>query len=329
MIRSEHRNIRKIGSASVVALSFDIVVLGDYFYDVIYTGLPEFPALGREIFSSDVTTTGGAMYITAVSLRRLGAHVGWPATFGDDYYSLSVYQFARAEKLDLSLARIVTHPYRRVTTAMPLHGERAFVTFADPEASDLYDHWLHALERAEFRHVHTGGLDCFDSMKPIFEYARSRGATISMDSPDGPHLDEPSVCRERLQWVDIFMPNAREAMIIAETDNVQDAVRILAQHVPLAVVKDGVNGAWIGTGQGNVIHHEPSIPVSPVIDTTGAGDCFNAGFLYGHIVERAPLSTCLRYGNICGGLSVTGVGGATTAPTHDQLMAWMHEQPVP
>lgn len=301
--------------------AFDIIVLGDYFYDLIYTGLPEFPEPGREIYSEDVTTTGGAMYITAVSLRRLGVRVGWPAYFGDDYYSRSVYDFARAEGLDLSLVKQVDHPYRRVTTALPLHGERAFVTYTDPDAPDLHAHWLEALEKSEFRHVHVASLDCPERLQPVAELARARGATISVDCGDGVHLNQPAMCRDRLALVDIFLPNAREARIIAETDNVDEALQTLADIVPTMVIKDGARGA-MAMHKGEKAY-APAIAAGPVVDTTGAGDCFNAGFLYGFVVEQAPLEMCLRMGNVCGGLSVTGIGGATAAPTRAQLTEWL------
>jgi sugar/nucleoside kinase (ribokinase family) len=130
--------------------SYDIITLGDYFYDLIYCGLTEFPELGREIISADVVTTGGAMFITAVSMHRLSVKVGWPAYFGNDYYSESVYGFAEQEGLDLSLVKRVNHPYRRVTTALPLHGERAFVTYTDPEADNLHAHWLEMMQSCDF-----------------------------------------------------------------------------------------------------------------------------------------------------------------------------------
>lgn len=304
-----------------MSLSYDIVVLGDYFYDLIYSGLTEFPELGREILSKDVTTTGGAMYITAVSLQRLGANVGWPAYFGNDYYSQSVYGFALCENLDLSLARHVDRPYRRVTTALPLNGERAFVTYVDPEADDLHDYWLRSLQSCAFKHLHVGGMDRFDELKPLLQYAREQGATISADCQDGPHLQDPCLCRERLSQLDIFMPNAREARIIAETDTVEDALRTLSPLVKIIVIKDGANGAWVA--QGDTVLHVPAVTAGEVVDTTGAGDCFNAGFLYGYVSERQPLEVCVQYGAICGGLSVTGVGGATAAPTRAELDTWL------
>jgi sugar/nucleoside kinase (ribokinase family) len=300
---------------------YDIIVLGDYFYDLIYTGLRELPELGREIHSRDVTTTGGAMYITAVALNRLGAKVGWPAYFGNDYYSQSVYGFALCEHLDLSLAKTIDQPYRRVTTALPLHGERAFVTFTDPDAEELHDHWLQRMTTCDFKHLHIGSLECIDEMRAVMELARERGATISSDCQDGPHLHDPYICQEWLSPLDIFMPNAREAMIVAETQTVEEAARRLAQWVKIVVVKDGANGSWVAHDRELI--HVPGVNAGAVVDTTGAGDCFNAGFLYGYVSKRASLDTCGRYGNICGGLSVTGVGGATTAPTHEELGAWM------
>lgn len=300
--------------------AYDIIVLGDYFYDLIYTGLKEFPELGREVMSEGVTTTGGAMYITAVSLSRLGARVGWPAYFGDDYYSRSVYEFAVQEGVDLSLARHVAHPYRRVTTALPLHGERAFATYVDPEAEDLYEHWQLALESCEFRHLHVGGLDCVDKMQPLVDIARNRGATVSFDCQDGPHLNNPEMCMDRLSAADIFLPNAREAKIITRTSTVEEALDRLSERVSVAVVKDGAHGSWAASDDGR--YHVDPIQAGEVVDTTGAGDCFNAGFLYGYVVEHQPLDVCLRYGNICGGLSVTGVGGATAAPRREELAAW-------
>ncbi len=305
----------------MTATSYDIVLLGDYFYDLIYTGLAEFPSLGREIFSTAMTSTGGAMFITAAALRRLGANVGWAGTFGSDEYSRFVWELAAKEDIDLHLARTLGRPYRQITTSMPLHGERAFVTYSDPEPKDRYDYWLEIAESASYRHLHLGGVMPLQLIMPILSAAQTRGATTSMDCHDVPELVSACDWKRLLAVVTVFMPNAREALMVTRRDDVQSALRLLMDWVSVVVIKDSANGAWIG--HDGKIFHIHSIDAGRVIDTTGAGDCFNAGFLYAWVVERQPLEVCGLFGNICGGLSVTGVGGATNAPTRSELQAWL------
>ncbi|MEP7290271.1 MAG: carbohydrate kinase family protein [Chloroflexota bacterium] len=301
--------------------NYDVLLLGDYFYDLIYTGLPEFPSLGRECFSTGITSTGGALFITATAMRRLGVKVGWVCNFGTDEYSRFVRELAVSEDIDLAWARTLDAPFRRITSALPLDGERAFVTYADPDPADYYDYWMEAVDSANFRHLHVGGLFPQEYMQPLFSRARERGATISMDCQDAPQLMTSCDWKAMLERVDIFMPNAREARMITHFDDMQAAVRRLNEWVEVVVVKDGANGAWVATE--NQVRLVPGIQAGTVVDTTGAGDCFNAGFLYGQLVEGVDSHLCARYGNICGGLSVTGVGGATTAPTHNELLDWL------
>ncbi|NDJ76711.1 MAG: carbohydrate kinase family protein [Chloroflexi bacterium] len=304
---------------------YDIFLPGDYFFDLIYTGLPSFPVLGQEVYGTGIISTGGGMYITAASLHRLEVKTAWPAVFGNDYYSRFVYEIAREAQIDLSLSRCIDAPYRRVSTSIPYEGERAFVTYIDPAPLDMHAFWLERMQQVEFKHLHLGGLMSIDELTPLAAVARTRGATITMDCQDVPVLHTPCAWCDLLALVDVFLPNAREALIVSGTSSVHAAIHQIMAWVEAVVVKDGANGAWIGTG--GQITHVPAINAGPVIDTTGAGDCFNAGFLRGYVVEQKPLLNSVCYANICGGLSVTGVGGATAAPAYDQLQAWLSACP--
>jgi sugar/nucleoside kinase (ribokinase family) len=302
-------------------MHYDILLLGDYFFDMIYTGLPHMPVLGHETYSQNLIATGGAMFTTAAAMSRLGTKVGWATHFGNDYYSQYVRNLALSEGIDLSITKNLDHPYRRVTTALALHGERAFVTFVDPDETDMQSYWLETMHNCTFSHLHFGGLIHPDEIKPYIEKAHALGATVSMDCQDTPMLKEVHQWHEVVNTADIFMPNAREALLLTGASDVQVALHQLGAWCDgrLVVVKDGANGAW--AIEKEKIFHAPAIAVEQVVDTTGAGDCFNAGFLHAYIVERQPIEVCLGYGNICGGYSVQGVGGATTAPTYAQLQA--------
>lgn len=303
--------------------TYDVFIIGDYFFDQIYAGLPQFPELGRETYSTDIVTTGGALYITATALHRLDVKVGWPVYFGNDYYSRSIRDLALIEGLDLSLEKRVDRPYRRVTTSIPYAGERAFLTFVDPLPDDLHAHWLSSMERSDFAHLHVGGLMPLDVLMPMLELARSRGATISIDCQDDPLLYAGCEFQQLLSMVDVVMPNLREALIMTRKETLEDAIQQLMSWVEVVLVKDGSRGAWYGS-RGEVGHVE-GVHAGDAVDTTGAGDCFNAGFLRGYVVEKAPVAVSVRYGNVCGGLSVTGIGGATTVPTYRELMCWFRD----
>jgi sugar/nucleoside kinase (ribokinase family) len=131
-------------------------------------------------------------------------------------------------------------------------------------------------------------------------------------------LDEPGLV-DTLRLVDVFAPNQSEAcQLTGDEDPGRSAAR-LAEFCPLVVVKAGAQGAYAHAG--GQAWHAPALPVD-VVDTTGAGDAFDAGFLAA-LLQGEPVETCLRYGNICGGLSTTQPGGASATPTLDALKKFL------
>ena len=294
--------------------SYEVLIPGHYFCDIIFNGIPNFPALGTEVFSEGLTVVPGGIMNTVTGLTRLGVRVGWLSTLGSDFFSQFTADTARAEGVDLSLMTFTDAPLKRVTVALSYTADRAFVSYVDP-TPDLIPRVYTALETVTFRHLHFTGLWIDERIPDLLEACHARGVTVSMDCQHREQTLESSLVRAIISRLDIFMPNCQEAQRLTSTHTLEEATAILRDVVGYLVVKDGKNGAHLW--QHGRYLHAPAIEVVP-LDTTGAGDIFNAGFLAAHFQGRPP-EECLRWGNIAGGLSLRGYGGYSTSPTLQEL----------
>ena len=134
---------------------------------------------------------------------------------------------------------------------------------------------------------------------------KDAGLTTSLDTNDDPDDGWEGGLQEALRYVDIFLPNEREAQKVAGVSDLEAAVKKLATIVPLVVVKCGREGAMAQRGTERIV--SPSVRVEAV-DAVGAGDSFDAGFLHEY-VQGVDLSACLAAGNRAGAFSTTRPGG--------------------
>ena len=117
-------------------MTYDVLVYGPLFCDLIFTGLPGLPVLGTELFADDFTLTVGGSAIVAAGLHRLGARVGLIAELGTDYLSRVMREILDDLGLDRSLIREHGHPLPQVTVALSFPQDRAFVTrFRRPQTA--------------------------------------------------------------------------------------------------------------------------------------------------------------------------------------------------
>ncbi len=288
---------------------YDFLVFGEYCCDLIVTGLPELPRLGADIFGSDMGIEVGASFNTVRALHRLGACVGWAAQFGSDLFSQFALQHVHAEGIDTRLFVHLDRPLRSISLAFSYTHERGFISYVDP---------VEPLDRARIirenpaRCVLFTGLEYGKDLLAAVAAAHAAGAVTAMDCQHASvTLETPGVAAA-LQAVDLFLPNAGEAMQLTGAANPEEAIRILARWSPRVIVKAGAQGALACAGE-ELLSAE-AIPVAEVVDTTGAGDCFNAGFLRSYL-RGDDLLTCLRYGNICGGLAITAHAACATPTT--------------
>lgn len=294
----------------------DVVLAGVYFCDLIFTGLPRMPDLGHEIFGSGFDMLPGGTFNIAIAMHRLGLKVGWQCDFGNDFFSRFVLDTAREAGLDDRFFRVRDEPLRNLTVSLSFAEDRAFVTYTDmfrPSA---------IAELVSLNNPRCVVLPVFyheDDLLALNEQVHAKGGQIFMDCAQvDVTLDSPGVV-DALRAVDIFAPNEVEALQLTGASTPAEALAMLAELTPLVVLKQGPRGATVRQGQQEV--HVPALAGLETVDTTGAGDCFNAGFLRGYL-NGEPLERCLQLGNIVGGLSTTA-RGTQHAPTYDEAARYL------
>lgn len=287
--------------ADLMGDRYDVIIPGDYYCDLIFTGLPELPRLGTDVYATGFELVPGGAFYPVLALHRLGLKVGWVADLGTDLFSRFVLERAEAEGLDTTLFRLHQRPMRRVASSFSFRNERAIVSYVDNRDETIP---VDLVERLCPRVLLIPGLAFWPSLLAVNALPnRSQFLVYQECQHTDLTLATPGLA-EALAIVDIFAPNAAEAMQITGTTTLEDALAALAQIAPTTVVKLGPTGAM--ARRGDDMAQAPVLPVD-VADTTGAGDCFNAGFIYG-LLRGMSLEDCLRCGNIVGGLSTTAPG---------------------
>jgi sugar/nucleoside kinase (ribokinase family) len=188
---------------------------------------------------------------------------------------------------------------------------------AELQASDIPDDLLR-----QSRHLHVASYFLQTKLQPgltaLFDRAHSLGLTTSLDTNYDPS-EEWIGFDTLLSAVDIFFPNRTEALSITRASDVESAARQLATKSRLIVIKLGAEGAALQTDDKTFF--VPSLPVK-LIDTVGAGDSFDAGFLYGYLAGW-DLEKALQLGVVCGSLSTQASGGTAAQPTLNEALVFM------
>ena len=285
----------------------DITIAGEINLDLILYGLPLQMPTERELLATDFTITlGSSSAILAHNLAAIGASVGFVTKVGDDSFGAMAMDRLRERAVDLS--RVVRGPKSGVTLIVPHGPERHILTYPGT-ISELRFEDLDLKYLASARHFHMSSLFLQRELLPhvaeLFRRMKAAGLTTSLDTNDDPEDRWSGVLDDILPQVDILLPNEREAIKISGTDDVEAALSQLARKVGTVVIKMGSRGA-VATQNGSRFT-APATPVT-VIDPVGAGDSFDAGFLF-QFLRGAELGKCLEYGNLCGAFSTTASGG--------------------
>lgn len=288
----------------------DIVIVGEINLDLILYGLPLSMPTERELLGSGFSMTlGSSSAILAHNLSVLGARVGFITKVGDD--ALGKIAIERLGEADVDLAHVVQdrNTGSGVTLILPHdRGERHILTYPGT-IFDLRFEELNLEYITSARHFHMSSLFLHrglrDHIPELFRLAKSKGLSTSLDTNDDPEDLWAGPLGETLPYVDILLPNEREAKKIVRRDDLEMAIARLAEQVSTVVVKLGAKGATAVRERERIM--VPAVRVD-VVDPVGAGDSFDAGFLSQYLQGR-DLATCVEYGNLAGAFSTTASGG--------------------
>jgi sugar/nucleoside kinase (ribokinase family) len=305
--------------------SFDISIAGELNLDLIFYGLPATMPTERELLATGFRVTlGSSSAIVAHNAAALGACVSISSLVGrDDFGRLAVDRLS-AMGVDTTHAAVHKSIATGVTVILP-HGEERHIltylgTISELSVADLDFDFL-----TQARHFHLSSLYLQRGLQAglpdLFRRLREAGLTISLDTNDDPDDQWANPLLDLLPYVDVFLPNESEICRITGLANVDDAMKAISAMVGTVVVKRGRLGA-------RVYEAGRSTDIDPVqvvaVDTIGAGDSFDAGFLRAYLLGKDTV-TCARAGNIVGALSTQASGGTEAFIDHELRDAFLRE----
>jgi ribokinase len=300
-----------------------VLVVGDANLDLVLRGdvVPRFGQAEQLIDAADVVL-GSSAGICAAGLARLGVPTELCARVGDDLFGRETLRLLGERGVGVSEVAAVDAP-TGLSVILSAPDDRAILTLGGAMVTLTADDVLPAVERTGATHVHVASFFLLPELAPglpgVLAELRARGITTSLDTNWDPAERWDGVA-ECLPLVDVLLPNANEAVALAravgaDAASALDAATALAGRGPIVVVKDGAAGGFAVSAAG-VVRSAP--PAVDVVDTTGAGDSFDAGFLSGW-TAGLPLDECLRRAAAAGALSTRAAGGTGAQATASEL----------
>ncbi len=302
--------------------AFDLLVLGDANPDLVLRGGDVVPAFGQaeHLVDAALLTLGGSGAILASGAAKLGLRVAMCAVIGDDLFGRFVREQLDERGVDTTALAVDETTPTGITVVLSGDADRAILT-APGTIPGLRGELIDPAFLARARHVHVSSYYLQTALVPalpgIFDRVHDGGATTSVDPNWDPSEVWDGGLLDLLGKTDVFLPNAMEATRLARTSDLEGAAQLLAARAGLVVVKNGARGAL--AGDGGAIVRVGGVP-SATVDTTGAGDSFDAGFLASWLASE-PLERALAIANACGALSTRVLGGVDAQSTMDEALA--------
>jgi len=302
---------------------YDVVVVGELNPDLILSGdvVPEFGQV-EKLVDNATLTIGSSSAIFACGAARLGLRVAFIGKIGKDEFGF--FMRHSLEEFGIDTTGIVEDNETPTGLSIILSrgSDRAILTFPGTIPCLRYSEIRLDL-LAQARHLHLGSYFIQKALRfdvpNLFDLAHQHGLSVSLDTNYDPSGCWNGGLKIVLQKVDIFLPNEFECQAISGKKNLDEAVDHIGKNVKFLGVKLGDRGALLRHNSKQ--YHEKSVPVD-VVDTVGAGDSFDAGFIYGYLAGWNPASI-LKFATICGSLSTRKAGGTPAQPSFEEAISFL------
>jgi sugar/nucleoside kinase (ribokinase family) len=288
----------------------DLLVLGDCNPDLLLAVGDDAPRFGQDesLVEAGRLQVGGSASIAACAAARLGLSTALVAAVGDDLFGRFMLDELAARGVDIAACPVLANADTGITVALVRGGDRAILT-APGAIALLTAAMVPVGLTTSARHLHVASYHLLDGLRPglpgLLRSARAGGATVSVD-PQGDVAGSGRAGLAALApQLDVLFLNEVEQRALGEV------------AAPLVVVKRGADGAVAHTGDGEVRARPPAVQA---VDTTGAGDAFDAGFLAAR-AHGLELADALALACACGALSTRALGGVAAQPTLDEARA--------
>jgi sugar/nucleoside kinase (ribokinase family) len=308
-----------------------IVTLGAHVLDILgryVTHIPE--GQGGVLLDEIRLAPAGSAAGTAVGLAKLGLEVATVGAVGDD--ALGDVLIRALNGFGVDTTHVIRKPGVQTSASiLPIrpNGDRPALHAIGANAFYSIDDvpWT-LIETAA--HLHLGGNDSMrglgrDGASQILRRARDGGATTSMDilSEGSPKL--LAILKPCLPFVDWIMPNADQACKLTESSTPEEAApRLLDLGVGGVVLTMGGDGSLLATARERI--HLAAHDIA-VIDTSGCGDAYCAGFIRALRLGWPP-SECMKLGNAAAALVAQGLGSDAGIVNLDDTLRFMRETPL-
>jgi len=304
-----------------VEAKFDVIVIGELNIDLILNQIEGFPEVGKEILADKMTLTlGSSSAICASNLSSLGFKVAFIGKLGNDVFGRFIIDQLKDKGVDTSLVIIDDNLKTGATIALSYGEDRAMVTYQGAMSHLSIDD-IDSKKLKQAKHLHFSSYffqpGFKNSLNILFKKAKEVGLSTSLDVQWDPFEKWDLDLEKVLPFVDVFIPNEVELLNLTGETNLNSAINKTKNLSKYLIVKRGVKGSILCYND-KEIAQEPFLNKN-IVDTIGAGDSFNAGFIFKFIQGYTP-EKCQVFGNLAGAVSTTKSGGTRAFKNHNSIM---------